>query len=171
MGVSSEHRDPQDSDERQIVNAVQVPDATTGMFGDLPIGPVRQAYQASPLALWASASEHKRMILLTFLIVAGSIVAMLWLLMAPQYRAGAEIRVRPIIPRLVYRTDDNGRIPLYESFMNTQSAVLSSPTVLQRVLEEPAVQATDWFEGRRRGPLGFLRGQVLLFAGIPGDVV
>jgi len=130
-----------------------VPAATAGMFADLPVGTVGPLVQVGP-PVWSSATRHKWTILATFLVVAGGIVAALWLCISPQYRAGAEIRVRPIIPRLVYPTDENGRIPLYESFMNTQAAVVSSPTVLQRVLDEPAVRATGWFSGRRRGPMG-----------------
>jgi capsular exopolysaccharide synthesis family protein len=42
-------------------------------------------------------------------------------------------------------------IPLYQSFVNTQVSIMRSPTVLQRVLDGPAVQKTRWYKepGRR----------------------
>jgi uncharacterized protein involved in exopolysaccharide biosynthesis len=37
-------------------------------------------------------------------------------------------------------------IPLYESFMNTQVSIMKSLTVLQRVLDQQAVQDTQWYK-------------------------
>ncbi|MBW7992538.1 MAG: hypothetical protein FVQ84_21330, partial [Planctomycetes bacterium] len=75
----------------------------------------------------------KQLILLffVFFLVAALVIAAIWTQLIPEYRAEAEIRVRPIIPHLVFRTEDNGMIPLYESFMNTQVAIMRGSTVLQ----------------------------------------
>ncbi len=72
-----------------------------------------------------------------------SIVA-IWTQLIPKYKAMAEIRVRPIIPRLVYKTEENGMIPLYNSFVNTQASIIKSPVVLQRALDQKEVQETQW---------------------------
>jgi len=80
------------------------------------------------------------------------------MLIVPEYNARAEIRVRPIIPRLVFRTEDNGMIPAYQAFMNTQVSVMRSPTVLQRVLDHKDVQQTRWYKDP---PKPLLKSQVL----------
>ena len=72
-----------------------------------------------------------------------------WLLFVPEYDAGAVVEVSPIIPRLVYKTEENGQIPLYNQYLNTQVAIIRSATVLQRVLDRPDVQQTRWY---RRPP-------------------
>ncbi len=149
----------EEAGDRQIVSALPalpVARAGNGMFGDMPLTGYPVAAAALRPALWMTVTKQKWSIFWVFVIVAGTITAAVWLLLPPQYTANAEIRVRPIIPRLVYQTDDNGRIPLYESFMNTQAAVVASPTVLQRVLDQPDVQATAWFKGVRKGPMGFV---------------
>lgn len=86
-------------------------------------------------------------IILTFLLIAAPAVAGIWMLIRPEYRTSASVRVRPIIPRFVFRTEENGIIPLYQSYLNTQSSVIRSPLVLQRVLDEPEIQKTAWYRG------------------------
>jgi len=149
------HEDPEAAGDQTITNVSATPSVREGMFGDLP--PAARAGGGAILAvhpsIWTALVRHKWLLMVTFVIVSGGLTAAAWLLLAPQYRATAEIRVRPIIPRLVYRTDDNGMIPLYESFVNTQAAVVVSPTVLQRVLEQPEVQTTRWYQGKGVSPL------------------
>lgn len=69
-----------------------------------------------------------------------------WTRMPPQYRATATVRVLPVVPRLLFRTDDNGMIPLYQSFVNTQVTIMESPDVLGRALEREDVQKTRWYQ-------------------------
>ncbi len=105
--------------------------------------------EVGPFA-WGHLLRFKWTILLAFVVVAGSSLAAIWALMIPGYRAAAEIRVRPIIPRVVFKTEDNGLIPLYQSYLNTQVSVIRSPTVLQRVLDQTDVQQTDWYRNPPR---------------------
>jgi capsular exopolysaccharide synthesis family protein len=74
-------------------------------------------------------------------------IAAVWVLpnFRPQYTARGEVRVRPIIPRLVFKTEETGPIPHYDSFLNTQVAVIYSPDILRRVLEQDDVKATEWY--------------------------
>ena len=155
MTSKQPHEDPDATGDRTITNVAATPSVREGMFGDLSpaVGAVGATLIAARPSVWAALTKHKWLLTVTFVLVAGGLLAAAWLLLAPQYRATAEIRVRPIIPRLVYRTDDNGQIPLYESFVNTQAAVVISPTVLQRVLEQPEVQATQWYQGKGVSPL------------------
>ncbi len=84
-------------------------------------------------------------ILLTILVAVPSVIA-IWTQTTPKYKARAEIRVRPTIPRLVYKTEDNGTIPLYTSFVNTQVSIIRSPLVLRRALDQQDVRDTQWFK-------------------------
>ncbi|MBL7189190.1 MAG: hypothetical protein ISS70_22915 [Phycisphaerae bacterium] len=77
-------------------------------------------------------------------------IAAIWTQMVPQYQARGEVRVRPVIPVLVFKTEDNGPIPLYESFVNTQVSVMRSPMVLQRVLDQQEIRQTQWCKNARR---------------------
>jgi len=88
-----------------------------------------------------------RAFLRAFLILAALVVAPaitgVWILIVPQYKATAEIRVRPIVHDILGQSH---AIPLYDSFMNTQVSILRSPTVLQRVLDQKDVQRTEWYK-------------------------
>jgi capsular exopolysaccharide synthesis family protein len=90
------------------------------------------------------------MILIIFILVAAPSIAFIWTQIVPQYRAKAAVRVQPIIPHLVFRTEDNGMIPLYDSFVNTQISIMMSTRVLQRVLDQPEVQKTQWYKNPRQ---------------------
>jgi succinoglycan biosynthesis transport protein ExoP len=93
-----------------------------------------------------SIFRFKWTILVVFVIVAAPAIAAIWTQIVPKYQAHAEVRVRPIIPYLVFRTEDNGQIPLYSSFVNTQVSIIRSLAVLQRVLDEQKVQDTQWYK-------------------------
>jgi len=87
--------------------------------------------------------------LVVFVLVAAPVIAIIWTLIEPRYQAKGEVRVRPIIPRLVFKTDDNGMIPFYDSFVNTHVSIIRSHTVLQRVLDQREVQQTQWYRKPR----------------------
>jgi capsular exopolysaccharide synthesis family protein len=102
----------------------------------------------------ASILQFKWTFLSVFLPVAILGIAAIWLLIAPEYEARAEIRVRPIIPSLVFKTEENGSIPFYQSFVNTQVSIIRNPAVLQRVLEQQDVQNTQWYRNPERSLIG-----------------
>lgn len=82
-------------------------------------------------------------VLVVLLGVPASVVT--WRLVIPEYRAGAVVEVSPVVPRLVFKTEDNGLIPLYRQYLNTQVAILRSAEVLNRVLDRADVQKTQWY--------------------------
>ncbi len=86
------------------------------------------------------------LLLLVFVLLVASVIAAIWTQVIPEYRAEAEVRVRPIIPYLVFRTEDSGMIPLYSSYVNTQVSIMRSNVVLQRVLDQPQVRETQWYK-------------------------
>ncbi|NIM97205.1 MAG: hypothetical protein GTO24_03680, partial [candidate division Zixibacteria bacterium] len=93
-----------------------------------------------------SMFRFKWTILAVFVLVAAPAIAAIWTQVVPKYRARAEVRVRPIIPYLVFRTEDSGAIPFYSQFVNTQVSIMRSLTVLQRVLDQQEVQETQWYK-------------------------
>jgi len=100
------------------------------------------------------------LLLVVFVLVAVPAIAAIWTQIVPKYRARAEVRVRPIIPYLVFRTEDSGMIPLYSSFVNTQVSIMRSNVVLQRVLDQPEVQGTQWNKEPPKSLVQRLRGNL-----------
>ena len=105
-----------------------------------------------------SMLRFKWTIMAVFVILAAPAITAIWTLIVPKYRAQAELRVRPILPYLVFQTEDSGKIPLYDSFVNTQIAIINSETVLQRVLEQRAIQDTLWYKKPPKSLMELLRG-------------
>ena len=136
---------------------VPVADATLlpNQFMGTPVG-----MQAVPSAgdIIESILRFKLTILAVFLLVAVPAIAAIWTLVVPMYRAEAQVRVRPIIPYLVFQTEDSGKIPLYDSFVNTQVSIITSETVLQRVLDQPAIRETQWYKNPPKSLMELLRG-------------
>ncbi|MFH1884652.1 MAG: AAA family ATPase [Planctomycetota bacterium] len=93
-----------------------------------------------------SMFRFKWTVLAVFILVAAPAIAVIWTQVVPKYRARAEVRVRPIIPYLVFRTEDSGMIPLYSSFVNTQVSIIEGLVVLQRALDQEEVQETQWYK-------------------------
>ena len=98
------------------------------------------------------------LVLVVFVLVAALAIAAIWTQVVPKYRARAEVRVRPIIPYLVFQTEDSGMIPLYDSFVNTQVSIMRSLVVLQRVLDQQEVQETQWYKEPPKPLVQRLRG-------------
>jgi succinoglycan biosynthesis transport protein ExoP len=135
----------------QAASAILLPDRPWGL---------NQQTQAAPSAteLLLSILRFKWTLLAVSILVAAPIIAAVWTQIVPEYQARAEIRVRPIIPRLVFRTEDSGPIPFYESFVNTQVSLIRSLTVFQRVLDQQDVQQTKWYRNPSRSLVQRLRG-------------
>jgi len=112
----------------------------------------------SPAELLASILRFKWTLILISILVSVPIIGLIWTQVVPQYTARAQVRVSPIIPRLVFRTDENGAIPFYDSYVNTQVSLIRSITVLQRVLDREDVQKTSWYQRPRLSLKGRLLG-------------
>jgi len=95
---------------------------------------------------WKKIFRHRWLFTIIFLVVTVPSLVLLWTQVSPIYLAVGKIRVRPMVPRLVFQTDDNGFIPYFDSYANTQTDIIRSPVVLQPVLDNPAVQASQWYQ-------------------------
>jgi capsular exopolysaccharide synthesis family protein len=107
-----------------------------------------------------SMLRFKWTVLAVFILVAAPVVAAIWSQVVPVYRAEAEVRVRPIIPYLVFKSEDSGTIPLYDSFVNTQVSIIKNMTVLQRVLDQQEVRQTRWYKNPPKSILNRLTGKI-----------
>jgi succinoglycan biosynthesis transport protein ExoP len=107
-----------------------------------------------------SMLRFKWTILVVFILIAAPAIAAIWTQIVPKYRAQAEVRVRPIIPYLVFKSEDSGAIPLYDSFVNTQVSIIQNTTVLQRVQEHPVVRQTQWYQNPPKSLLNRLTGNM-----------
>ena len=70
-------------------------------------------------------------------IVAGGLAG--YRIKTPAYRSTGMIRVKPIIDRILYKNEDNGVLPMFDAFVETQMALITS----QRVIDQ-AMQADEW---------------------------
>lgn len=131
----------------------------TVLLPDRPWG-MNQNTQTAPSAtdFFMSVLRFKWTILTIFVLVSAPIIAFVWTQTVLKYQARAEVRVRPIIPFLVFRTEESGMIPLYDSFKNTQVSIMRSMTVLQRVLDQKEIQETEWFQTPEKITQGSIAG-------------
>ncbi|MFC1634697.1 polysaccharide biosynthesis tyrosine autokinase [Planctomycetota bacterium] len=134
-------------------NATRLPDRSWGLNQQM-----QPALSATDLL--ASILRFKWTILIVFVLVSVPAIVFIWTQIVPQYRARAELRIRPSIPRLVFRTEDSGPVPFYNSFVNTQVSIMRSPAVLQRVLDQPNVQRIQWYINYQKSFIQRLRGNI-----------
>jgi len=149
--VHSDKR-PLDKHLSKLLSPVSVADATLLPSRPMVMGGPAQSV-SSGTDIIESMFRFKWTILAVFVLVTVPAIAAIWTQVIPQYRARAEVRVRPIVPSLVFRTEDNGMIPLYQSFLNTQVAIMRNPEVLLRTLDKQEVQQTQWYKSPPQ-PLG-----------------
>ena len=56
------------------------------------------------------------------------------------FRSVGQIRVAPTLPKVLYGDDDKGMMPMFDSFVETQTMLLRSPRVLELAMDDPAWQ-------------------------------
>lgn len=76
-------------------------------------------------------------------------VCMVWLLYTPVYSATAVVRLSPDSPTIVYK-DAKLETPQFPVFVNTEIAVMSGHTVMERVLDNPTIRETQWYKDTSR---------------------
>ncbi len=91
--------------------------------------------------------RYKWTMLTVFGIVAPAALVLIWSTFRPEYRASAVIQIDSAVPRLIMATEDTTPKPgsQYEQYVLTQTAIMRSPPVLQRVIGRRDVQETDWY--------------------------
>lgn len=57
------------------------------------------------------------------------------------YQSTGLIRVMPVVPKLMYSVEDKGALPMFDSFVESQVAVMQSQRVLGKAMEDPEWQS------------------------------
>jgi len=92
-----------------------------------------------------------RTTLLTFVLVCAVGIPAVWLLVKPFYQATAAIRVIPVISSILFGGENS--IPMYKNFMYTQTDLITSNKVLQRVADDLIEKDLAFFK-RPAGAIG-----------------
>jgi Mrp family chromosome partitioning ATPase/capsular polysaccharide biosynthesis protein len=62
----------------------------------------------------------------------------------PLYTGKAMVQVAPILPRVMFKNEDNSLMPMYDSYIASQAALLQSPKVLSSAIRRP-----EWMKLQR----------------------
>lgn len=65
----------------------------------------------------------------------------------PKYRSTGLVRIAPMLPKLVYSTNENQLLPHFESYVQAQVMILGSRRVLNRAMENAELKASGWPQG------------------------
>lgn len=90
--------------------------------------------ETSPSDLLMAVLRRWYIVLFTFLIVAGTGVALVYFFMGKKFETNGMIRVSPVDTPIMYETE--GRLPPYDTFKNTQASLIKSDSVLNRAADE-----------------------------------
>ncbi len=73
------------------------------------------------------------------LVLVGSVVGAFigYLIPKPQYRSVGVIRVQYILPKILYQTEQNGIMPMFESYLASQVAQVQSRRVINEAMVQP----------------------------------
>jgi succinoglycan biosynthesis transport protein ExoP len=86
-------------------------------------------------------------VVVVFLIICGAGLPAIWLLVEPLYSVTGAIRVDPILTSILSgETEDYGGTQVFNSFMNTQAAMVTSANVLERVADDVSGKNLSFFE-------------------------
>ncbi|GMU81578.1 MAG: hypothetical protein AMXMBFR47_14490 [Planctomycetota bacterium] len=88
--------------------------------------------------------EHKWLMIVTFVVLASLGATGVWFSVAPIYRATASIQVSPT--RDSMRESEGERVSNYEPFRVSQVDHFTRPEVINRVLQDPDVQKTEFYK-------------------------
>lgn len=92
------------------------------------------APETSPSELLVAVMRRWYVVLFTFLIVSGAGVSLVFFFMGDKFETKGMIRVSPVDTPIMYETE--GRLPPYDTFKNTQAALIKDDIVLNRAADE-----------------------------------
>lgn len=123
-----------------IVSGGYLPDgAAMGVGADEALAP---AAAPNPLHQMHALLRGRYWIAATLAVIgltAGAMVG--YRLQKPLYQSTALLRVRPNLPRLVYQSDQNGLMPMFDAFVEAQEALLQDQQVIIAAMEDPEWRA------------------------------
>lgn len=108
---------------------------------------------AAPPVTIKSILRFKWTILLVTMLIAGPIGSAIWFSYVPMFRANGEIHVSPVQQSLIYEKVNQGP-PNFQNYFNTQVSTILTVTVLNAVLDDPAIQRTIWYQTEQKSLFG-----------------
>ena len=116
----------------QIIESQNEFDTSLQVGGEPPV--------ANPVAVVHSLLRGRYLVAIAVLLVgliggaAGG-----YFVQKPQYQSVGLIRVRPILPRILFESEQNAVMPMFDAFIESQVSLMRS----QRVIES-AMGSNDW---------------------------
>jgi succinoglycan biosynthesis transport protein ExoP len=105
----------------------------------------------SASGLITAVLRRRYIAVIIFLVMCAIGIPAIWLFLEPQYDVTGAIRVAPILSNILTGEADRGEISNYQSFMNTQADMVTSPQIVQRVADDLAGRHLTFFENQISG--------------------
>lgn len=104
-----------------------------------------EAAPANPALLVHRALRGRYRIAVASALAAGLIGSAIgWFATKPLYSSLGWIRAFPRQPRVLYETEDNQMMPMFEAFVRSQADLMRSRRVIDLALSEPSLKETAW---------------------------
>ena len=117
-------------------------------------GPLSSESDSNP-SLIGPLCRRWYIVLLTFILVCSVGIPAIYFMEKPVYKATAAIRVAPVLPSILFGNNDP--IPMYKNFMYTQTELITSDKVLQRVADDLIETNPEFFKEPKEEELHPLR--------------
>lgn len=103
--------------------------------------------------------RHWKTVLVLWLLLAPVGAAAVWMRVKPTYTATALVEVAPIVPAILYEQEERP-MPLFETYLNTQTQTIASQQVLTAALADPTLQGLLLLKGT--DPVAELRNRLAI---------
>ena len=107
----------------------------------------QQEPETNPLELLGCVLRRWYVVILTFLIVSGAGISLVYFLMSKKFETSGMIRVSTVDTPIMYEIE--GRLPPYDTFKNTQATMIGQDIVLNRAADELKEKNLNFFESRQ----------------------
>lgn len=94
----------------------------------------------------AALRRHWLTVVLIWPLLLGPALAGIWHLKERTYTARAKIVFSPTLPRILYKDESNGMMPMFDSYLRTQADMVMSYHVLRAALEDPYVKGLPLYK-------------------------
>jgi Mrp family chromosome partitioning ATPase/uncharacterized protein involved in exopolysaccharide biosynthesis len=107
-------------------------------------GSAPRAQPNPALLLWRLLRGRVVLAIGVGLVLAVPLAVVAYSLVPVRYTSTGIVRVAPTLPRVMYKSDENGTLPLFDSFASAQASYLSSRRVLDKAVADPALREAGW---------------------------
>jgi Mrp family chromosome partitioning ATPase len=123
------------SDQMSISSAVEGDAVGSDVAGDPPFNPFSQIHRLLRGRYWLA-------VLLALVGGAGG-AYIGYHATQPTYQSVGLIRIKPILPRILFQNDQNGAMPMFAAFVESQVALIKSQRVIDVAMQHPEWRALN----------------------------